>query len=192
MSLSIVIGPSTEPVTRTEAKAHLRIDFTDDDATIDGLIAAARRKVETDARRQLITSSLRLTLDEFPYWTIEPHKPPLQSVTSLSYIDTSGVTQALTEDTDFTVDTYSEPGRVVPLYGTAWPATRDVENAVTLVYVAGYGSAVSVPESYKQAMLLLIAHWYENREAVLTGTASKVIELGYRSMLAVEDSGSYA
>jgi uncharacterized phiE125 gp8 family phage protein len=46
---------------------------------------------------------------------------------------------------------------------------------VTVRFVAGYGANPGdVPEPLRQAMLLLIGHYYENREAVAAGTLTEL------------------
>lgn len=168
MSLTIVTPPAEEPVTLTEAKNHLRVDLTDDDSLISALIVAAREHAEAITRRAFITQTLKLSLDAFPAnnGPIYVPMPPLQSVNSLKYFDTDGVEQTLNEGTDYLVDNESEPGRITPAPDTGWPATQNRPNAVSVEFVAGFGDASKVPQGIKQAILLMVGHWYENREAV--------------------------
>jgi uncharacterized phiE125 gp8 family phage protein len=57
---------------------------------------------------------------------------------------------------------------VTPAYDKVWPSARSVRDAVQIRFIAGYGDAASdVPQAIKQAILLLVGHWFENREAVL-------------------------
>lgn len=168
MSLTIVTPPAEEPVTLTEAKNHLRVDLTDDDSLISALIVAAREHAEAITRRAFITQTLKLSMDAFPVnnGPIYVPMPPLQSVNSLKYFNTGGVEQTLTEGTDYLVDNESEPGRITPAPDTGWPATQNRPNAVSVEFVAGFGDASKVPQGIKQAILLMVGHWYENREGV--------------------------
>ncbi len=154
------------------AKAHLRVDVTDDDTYIDTLVKVARRYAETATRRALIDQTWTMKLDSFPASSDSPiwvPLPPLQSVSSVTYVDVDGNTQTWTSS-KYTVDTDSEPGRIVPAYQEVYPDVRNVINAVTVTFVAGYGSAGSnVPEGILQGMLTLIAHMYENRQDVIVG-----------------------
>jgi uncharacterized phiE125 gp8 family phage protein len=104
-------------------------------------------------------------------------RPPLISVSSITYVDGNGTTQTLSAAA-YKVDTDSEPGRITPAYGYCWPTTRAEINAIAITYVAGYATRAAVPASIKQAMLLLIGHWYENREAVgqVGGTVAMAVE----------------
>jgi len=165
MGLTQSIAPAIEPVTLSEAKAHLRVDGTDEDDLITDLIQAAREACEVFTRRQFITATWALTLDEFPDY-IELPRPPLQSVTTLAYVDVDGDDQTLTEGTDFDVDITPLVGYVLPCYGESWPSTLGHIADVTVTYKAGYGlTAASVPSAIKAAIKLLMADLYEHREA---------------------------
>jgi Phage gp6-like head-tail connector protein len=102
----------------------------------------------------------------------------VQSVTSIQYTDENGTAQAL-DPAAYKVDTYSTPARIVPAYGTTWPATRNEINAVRVTYVSGYGAATTVPEGIKRWMLLRLGAMYENREEFLTGRSVTVAELPF-------------
>jgi len=179
------VAPTAEPVTLTEAKTHLRVDVTDDDVLITSLITSARQYVEQIARRALVTQTWRLSMQEFPAsGVIILPKPPLQSVTSITYTDINGTTSTV-DSSIYTVDTDSEPGRVVLKYGESWPsASLANTNPVQVTFVAGYGGQGAVPEYWKQAILLLVGHWYENREAiVVTGAIPKEMPMAVRSLI---------
>lgn len=104
--------------------------------------------------------------------------PPLQSVSSIKYIDTDGVQQTL-DPTLYTVDTVSEPARITPAYGTTWPAIRNQINAVEVTFVCGYGAAANVPQGIKSWMLMRIGAMYENREELVVAQRVTVSELPF-------------
>lgn len=90
---------------------------------------------------------------------------PLIRVISVEYIDQDGNHQTL-DPSAYKVDTFSEPARLVPAYGTTWPGTRNEINAVIVTYDSGYGDdATDVPQPIKQWMMLRIGSLYENRES---------------------------
>lgn len=161
--LVLVTPPAEEPVSLAEAKLHLRVDHTEEDALIGVLITTAREYVEMYTRRQLVTATWRLTLDCWPR-CIRPPRPPLASVTTLQYLDVDGVLQPV-DPTTYVVDSSVEPGRILLGYGGSWPATAHMPGAAQVLYVAGYGPASAVPATFKQAMLLYIGDLYEHREA---------------------------
>lgn len=161
--LVLVTPPTEEPVSLAEAKLHLRVDHTEEDALISVLIMTAREYVEMYTRRQLVTATWRLTLDCWPY-CIRPPKPPLATVTTLAYIDSTEVLQVV-DPTTYRVDTSLEPGRILLAAGASWPVAASVPGAVQVEYTAGYGAASAVPATFKQAMLLTIGDLYEHRES---------------------------
>lgn len=132
------------------------------------LIKAARTAAERITRRAIVTQTWDLILDNFPGWEIGIPKPTLQSISSITYVDTDGATQTLAAS-QYRVDTSSEPARITPAYGLVWPVTRTQTEAVTIRFVAGYGAASSVPDGIKHWMLLRIKHFYDNRGPVQVG-----------------------
>lgn len=164
-ALTLVTAPALEPVTLAEVKTHLRVEHDLENALIESLITAARNFVENFTRRALIEQSWKLTLDQFPCWEIYLPKPPLISITKIEYLNSLGIADSLTETIDFLVDKESEPARVTPFYLGTWPIAYQQINAVSITFKCGYGAlAAAVPTAIKQSMLLLIGHWYNNRE----------------------------
>lgn len=164
MPTTRTIDASVEPITLAQAKLHLRVDSSDEDALITALIKATRMAAEFALQRTLLQSTWRLTQDGFTE-ALRLQYPRVIAVTALQYLDDAGVLQAL-DPADYTVDAISEPGYVVPASGKSWPTTAAQVNAVTVTYTAGYGTdPAAVPEPVKQWILLHIAHYYRNREA---------------------------
>jgi uncharacterized phiE125 gp8 family phage protein len=162
-------APTSEPLTLTEVKNHLRIDNTDSDDELTLLLAAARSHVETRTNRQLMQATYELTLDRWPSsGVLTLRMPPLSSVTSVVYYDENGSSQTFSSD-NYHVDTATEPGRVVLEDGESWPNLDIRPAAVTVTYIAGQASSDDVPDAAKLATLQLLAHWFENREAVAFG-----------------------
>lgn len=182
--LKLVTAPASEPVTLTEAKAHLRVDGTDDDTLITVLIAAARQYYEDACRRMLITQTWRLSLDCWPANSLIIPKMPLITVSAIAYTDSAGATHTLSTDV-YDVDTEAQPGRVTLAYNQSWPSVELYPlNPIQITFTAGYGAAASVPEVDKQAIKLLVGHWYENREPVVTtGAAPKDIPMAVESLI---------
>lgn len=186
MALSLVTAPATEPITVAEAKLHLRVDGADEDLLIQSLIAAARAYAEAFTHRALITQTWDLKLGAFPCGDIWLPKPPVSSVTSISYVDANGDTQTWASS-NYTADLPSGPearmGRITPAYSVSYPTTRDVVNAVTVRFVCGYGAASAVPDAIRHAMRMMVAHWYEQREPVNIGNITTVLPMTVESLL---------
>jgi hypothetical protein len=185
------VAPAVEPVSLTEAKTWCRVETADtyDDSLITDLVTEARDRAERITNRQFCTATWVLTLDwmpgytapgmsYYPYgdfysadrgWddkrTIRLYKPPVQSVVSFQYVDTSQTLQTLAPNL-YTFDGQSEPARLAPAYGQIWPVTIALQNTVTITYVAGYGLAAAVPLGLKIAMRWWICQRYEARSVV--------------------------
>ena len=178
----LVTGPTEEPITLAEAKAHLRQTEADEDSLIDDLILQAREWTESATERVWVTQTWDVFLDEFPDGDLGIPHPPLQSVTSVKYTDVDAVT-ATFDASNYYVDTVMEPGRIVLNSGASWPSvTLRPANGVEVRFVAGYGLAVAVPQRAKGLMHLLVEHWYVNRGSVTTGPITKKIELAVDSL----------
>lgn len=159
-TLRVITAPANPTVSTATAKLFLRVDHDADDTLIASLVKAASEKGESLARRAFITQTLEMTVDEWPTDSIlTVLRPPLQSVTSVKYTDENGVEA---EWTDYSVDIKGEPGRII---FHSLPSVSLLESGgITIRFVAGYGpNDTDVPEPIKQAILQLVAYWYEGR-----------------------------
>ena len=196
-SVTRATGPAVEPLTVAEAKLHLRVDISDDDAYIGTLITAAREWVENYLDRTLITTQLILRAAEFPTEELELARPPMATAgTATAVVITytlADTTTATLSTALYRVDRTTTPGNVAPVINGTWPSdVIEDANAVAVTYWAGYGpTSASVPATIRHAMLMLIGHWYDRRSAVLTGTISKPIEFAVESLLASNNWGQY-
>ena len=191
-SIALVTAPTAEPVTRQEVKDHLRIDSDLEDTHLDLLIKAARQHCENAIHRAFVTQTWRLKLDHVPCGTtITFPNPPLLTVSSFAYVDTSG-SSTTWSSTNYTVAADADPGRLMLAYNASWPAVRTQPEAITITYTAGYGAASAVPQTLKHAVKMLVAHWYENREPVLTGSIVADMPMSVDALLAGESWGSYS
>ena len=184
MALKLFTAPSVEPISLAEAKLHLRVDIDDDDDLISSLITTVRIYAESITNRALIQQTWDYFADAVPASDrIVVPLPPLISVTGLYYTP-YGAGESTLSSAYYTVDTNSTPGRVVLNSGYAWPGdTLAVANGFRMRFVAGYGAAGSnVPQAIRQAMLLLIGYYYENREAGGSLRAVDMLLWNYRIM----------
>ena len=141
MTSYLIAGPGEEPVSLAEAKAFARIDGSDEDALVSALIAAARLHVESLTGRALVTQTWRLVLK-----CVSGLVVPLPVVPAIELVD-------------------APDGAV--LQGDAVLLASRVDE-LSIDYTAGYGGAEDVPQDMKQAVLTLVAYWYEHRDSVTT------------------------
>ncbi len=182
--LVLVSPPTEEPVSLAEAKNHLRVDVADDDGLISALIIAAREYCEAFQNRAYITQTWQLWLDAWPESSeIRIPRPPLQVVNSVRYYGVDNAEYVL-PPSEYIVDSAGEPGRIVLAYGKSWPSVAlRPANAVCVEFVAGYGGADKVPRRVKQAMLLLISHWYDTREIAAVGHVTAEVPFTVNALL---------
>lgn len=161
-------APETEPVSLDDAKLHLRMvpdDDSEDVAIVEPLIVAAREYVEgvtgrTIARRQ-ITACAALSVGE----TLRLPRPPVIEIAKARYMRTDGAWADLPQEA-YTADA---PSGTLTLQRMPEDALTQV--GIQIQYEAGY---TAPPMALRQAMLLLIGHWYQNREAVQVGSYASV------------------
>lgn len=161
MTLFRTVEPALEPVTLTEAKAHLRLGHDSEDALISGLIRAARDAVERATGTALIEQDWRLALDAWPQsgtLALTPH--PVREILSVTVYGSEG--EASTIDAGARrLDPYARPAR---LWLAERPAPGAALNGIEVDFRAGYGEAgTDVPDMLKRAILMLVAHWFEFR-----------------------------
>ena len=172
IQISTTTGPTTEPITTAQAKEHLRVTFSDDDAYIDALITTARQVVEARSGMRLFTQTVVLRAD---YWSeigfSDPHRldlvslrvAPVQSVTSVNYYDDDDIDRTLSTALYWT-DLDSVPCRMQ--IKDEWPSINERAGNIRVTMVVGWDNADNIPAILKTAIKLLIGHYYENREEV--------------------------
>jgi len=188
LTLRLATPPAFEPLTPETVKLHLRINIedTDQDERINALIEVAREQVEALTGRSLITQTWQRLARAFPMsrGAIELGRPPVERIEFIKYIDASGVLRTL-DSALYELDSQSQTAYVVPAYNATWPVARNKINAVQIQFIAGYGDAAAVPARAVQAMLLLVAHYFENREGVIVDSrlAADVLPMGVDALL---------
>jgi uncharacterized phiE125 gp8 family phage protein len=159
MKYAVTTAPTVEPVTLADAKVHLRTvtgDTSEDAAVITPLITAAREYCENVTGRALAAQTVKAYPEAWGLWRLP--RPPFSTITSIKYYDLDD-TETTLAAADYQVDAVD--GLVLILEEPA--VTLRELNPIVVEYAAGAGT---IPMAVRQAMLLLIAHWYQNREAV--------------------------
>jgi hypothetical protein len=186
-SYELLTAPASEPVTVDEVKAHARIETTADDTLLGYYITGARQLVESITGKALITQTWVLTLDNWPadkcdeWWDgvreapisitqraqVTIRKAPFLAISSVVTRDEDD-TETTWASTNYYVDKRHGFGRLNLRQGQTWPAIVSRSfGAIKITFTAGYGTSASdVPMGLRQAIKDLVAHWYENREAL--------------------------
>jgi uncharacterized phiE125 gp8 family phage protein len=187
----LVTPPAAEPVTAEELREHLAFDSADTAMLSDymalGLIEDARTLVEQFTGLALVNQTWRLSLDVWPavrdaWWdgvrqmsaqelyssatmrSLDLPRSPLVSVVSCTVFDEASNSAAVDIAGTFDIDTDSMPGRLTLRRGATWPIALRANNAIQIVYVAGYGDASeNVPGPLKRAVKHLAAFLHEHR-----------------------------
>ena len=176
MSYEQTTAPTVNAISDQEAKDQSRNELTDEDTLVGVYVDIAQNYAESSTNIQFITATWKLRLEEFPTGN-EPiifERNPVQSITSIEYVDTDGNSQTW-DSSKYEVDTKSMPGKVRPINTESYPSTKDQYDAVTITFVAGYGDATTdVPDTWRGGLQLMVAYLFENRDPVHTVNGESV------------------
>ena len=181
MSIEITIPPSTSPISIAEVKSNSNIFHNDDDVLIQGYIDAAVEYVEKYCGIALIERAGNIYIDCFTDVIYSPIHP-LKDVSAINYIDQNGVTQTVNSSI-YKVDYKSNPSKISLKANQSWPDTANELNAVIIESEIGYGNASEVPNAIKQALLLIVDHWYEHRSIISELSLNLIPELNLEGLL---------
>lgn len=181
--LRLIAGPvGPRPLDLAMVKKHLRVRHGEEDSYIEQLALAAMESAELATRRQLLTATWELVLDCFP-GDGEPIRLPLgnvQEVVAIAYTNANG-DDATWDSAAYMVADDREPAEIWPVVGENWPSPRAEAGAVRVQYMCGYGATdESIPVLLRHGLLLVVGHWYMNREAVVTGTIATELPISAR------------
>jgi uncharacterized phiE125 gp8 family phage protein len=156
------------------AKAHLRIETDDENTIVQAYLSTAIAAVQTLTGKLLAERTASQALAGFPACDkpIRLFKGPATAVVSIDYDDPAGNAQTLSS---FRL-VEGAMAQLLPAYGEHWPAASCAAGSVRIAYTAGY-AADEVPPELDQAVLLLTAHYYANREAAIADNRAAAIEL---------------
>lgn len=143
---------------------------TTTDPMLGMLISGARQVAEDRTGRALITQTWEALYDAFPSNELRIGMLPIQSISSVKYLDSDGVLQTVAS-TDYVLDADTLPGWVRLAHEKSWPSTRAIENAVIVRFVAGYGAAAAVPSPLRMWIAAQVAASFRNPDALLEGNA---------------------
>ncbi|WP_458760542.1 head-tail connector protein [Afipia sp. TerB] len=186
------IGSATsKPVTLDDLKAHCRIDSDDEDGSLGTYLDAAAEFVAD--RTSLVLAPTSYQIDRADWCAdLQILVSPVRDIASVKYLDVNA--SSVTVDPSFYRWVRTDRGAVVEfLPSFVRPVLADGrDDAVQIAFEAGFddpdatGSgddpALILPVRAKQAVLLIAAHWFANREAV-SGESLTTIPLAAESLL---------
>lgn len=165
MGLRLVTPATADIVTLAEAKSHLHVLFDDDDVYIQSLCDAARDWLTGETAWlgcSVVSQVWELTRESFPSGKIVIPRPPLITVDGVFYTPADGGAEVEIADFRTIGATTAYNGYILPAKNSAWPETDNEPGSVRIAFTAGFAS---VPPAIRHAAMLLVGHWYENREA---------------------------
>ena len=180
----LITPPKKLPVSVSELKPHVRADSDDDDAVLQFMLSAATAKLDGYdgiTGRALMQQTWAQSWPGFCSDVLRLALAPLQSVTSVTYFDSADAPQTVSA-ANYRVHTDARGAYVKLKSGLSWPSTADRDDAVTVTYVCGAATAADVDPKIKQAIRLLAAHFYENREGIMAGAQPIEVPLGFDFM----------
>lgn len=154
-------------------KEQLKIDHDDEDLLLQRLTKTAAEKVSSIIQKPIINTQYDLVLDCFPAGELTLQVCPLVSIASITYYDVDSVLQTF-DSANYELQEHGLDPCIYLAEGASWPTTKSGRNRVIVRLTAGYGDKPEdVPEEIQHAICLLVGHWYENREATLTGAMNE-------------------
>lgn len=186
-ALRRIVEPQIEPITLEEARSQCQIDadLTVHDTDLTRYIKAAREAAEAYCKRSWVEQVWRISAAEFDRSCypndagVQLPMGPVIQINSVTYLDSDGARVAM-DVANYQLIDDEEPALLVPAYSVVWPYGRVQQGAVQIEYTAGYASqgspagADGVPELARQAMLMLVGHWFANREAISAGAMAEI------------------
>lgn len=181
----LITPPSEDVVSVDQARRNCSIDGTDHDETLAELIQQARNYCEENTDVCLLTTVWEITCDAFPCGAKPLTLPrwPVQSIVSVTYVDTAGDEQSLdVADLSLRIDHLGR-ARVATVGWANWPSTMHTPDAVRVRFTAGWTRPEDVPAVWTRAQLMLIAWWFEQREAGVLGSAASKAPIGIDDLI---------
>jgi len=182
--LTISSAASTDILTTAEAKTHLRVTHSAEDTYIGTLIKVATTFAEKYCASAFVDTTYKMTMENWqdvfvsnstpvggfysPYTGLSQillPKSPISSVSSITYYDTDNAQQTWASSNYNVLNPENQKGFIEVADGSEYPSIYSRGNAITITFISGYGAAASdVPDTIKQAVLLIIGNLYEKRE----------------------------
>ncbi|MEM7214845.1 MAG: head-tail connector protein [Pseudomonadota bacterium] len=181
MPLSVISQPAALPVTLVQLKQHLRIDHDTEDTFLLELASAATQHVESEVGQNLIERTLRQYLDALPAnREIRLQAWPVKHIETVIGYGVDG-TPVTVDPGHYSLSRSEDPAMLA--FSDA-PGVADFENGLEIDFVSGFGSTgLDIPSNIIRAILVLCAHWYENRGVYSSGLGIEIVPEGLQTLL---------
>jgi uncharacterized phiE125 gp8 family phage protein len=178
ITYELIADSNDNLVTLEEARLHVRIDNDADDATLTRLIKSARRMCERLTNRAFVNQTWKASVDyidnNFSFYCQKRFYLPFGKIQAIESVTTYGTDNdaVVIDPGDYRI--YGNQFIFNDNFNFGYAQSFRTYGALQIQWIAGYGvSADDVPEELKEAILLLVCHWYENRGAIFEATGGK-------------------
>ena len=167
-SFIVEVAASAAILTTAEAKTHLKVDTDADDTYIDNLVSAATESAQIFTNRYFINTTITQYGDTWSDMATL-FKSQVNTITHIKYYDSDNSEQTLATSV-YLSDIIHQPARIALKPNQSFPDLADRISAIECQYIVGYGGVASkVPQGIREAVLLIVGNWYENRQEVVVG-----------------------
>lgn len=147
------VAPTFQPLTVDEVKKRMPVAGDHWDADLRDALTEGIERFENDTAMVCCTSTWQEKLDDWPECGfLRFQRRPVASVSSITYLDADGDSQTWASS-NYTLDANRAIPSVFLTYNASFPSTRGIENSITVTYVAGYSTALLVPQTVKFAII---------------------------------------
>jgi uncharacterized phiE125 gp8 family phage protein len=191
MGMTLITPPVTEPVLLADVKRQCRVHSSDTtyDAELQGYLTAAIAYLDGPngiLQIALEPQTWRYTLDGFDGNITLPTGPVVEIDSIKYYIDDELET---IDAADYVLRQIADyRSEVVPV--VAWPATDTGTDRVQIDFTVGFvgdldseSHVPEVPHAIRQAILLLVNHWFTHRSAIHVGSTVTEVPLAFDALL---------
>jgi len=182
-NLALVTAPTTDPMTVSELKEHLRIVAADgdNDKYLYDIQKSAVEQLQGEAEYQVMEATYNLILSDFPDSVINLPIVPVSSIESITYYTSATETATLSQNTDFYFVKTDRSAKLYPV--DSWPSVYDRPDSVTIQFKAGVALPENVKTNVLQALRLLVGSYHENRQSVVVGPNVQEVPQSYYSII---------